>query len=372
MGAEYDELQDMLFHNDLTADVIEDTDPFVVRHVMARLHQIEYSVPEELLPSLEASLHSHREKLTIRRDEQLAFVKSMDSKLCQLTEGEAAPVIVSGSIVPPRRDSDSSFHSEGDKQPDLSLLIVEEAEPEELPGPIKLEDQLHQPFVDRLVPDCNDYPWGHPHFRAPPFQARQRFCNEGMRIPIWFHGEEQLGSEAVQVPVGEKTPVDLVQAALVHQCSEASRAIWQKVQEIRDLERFAADAHTACFQAGAGDLQFGLLHAGIAPSDLRFPTVPRETQETGCQAGPCTQSTATQDGPGTHFINRKLMDCVLQSSSTLHMDKYLQANGYGPINEGDNSGHSFCLGLRVIGANGNRFHPVSPITLQTTPDLSTV
>ncbi len=190
---EYDEFQDMLFRNDLIADVIEDTDPFVVHHVMARLHQIEYSVPEELLPSLESSLRSHREKLTIRRDEQLAFVKSMDSKLRQLTEGEAAPVVASGSIVPFHRDSDSSFHSEGDKQPDLSLLIIEEAEPEELLGPIKLEDQLHQSFMDRLVPDCDDYPWGHPHFRAPPFQARQWFCNEGMRIPIWFCGEEQLG-----------------------------------------------------------------------------------------------------------------------------------------------------------------------------------
>ncbi len=90
--------------------------------------------------------------------------------------------------------------------------------------------------------------------------------------------------------------------------------------------------------------------------------------ETGCQAGPCTQSTATQDGPGTCFINWKLMDCVLQSSSTLHMDKYLQANGYGPINEGNNSSHSFRLGSRVIGANGNRFCPVSPITLRTTLD----
>ncbi len=166
-----------------------------------------------------------------------------------------------------------SFHLERDKQPDLSQLIVEEAEPEELLGPIKLEDQLHQPFVDCLVPDCNNYPWGHPRFCAPPFQAHQWFCNEGMRIPIWFHGEEQLGSEAVQVPVGEKTPVDLVQAALVHQCSEASRAIRQKVQEIRDLKWFAANAHTACFRAGAGDLQFGLLHAGVAPSDLQFPTV---------------------------------------------------------------------------------------------------
>ncbi len=62
------------------------------------------------------------------------------------------------------------------------------------------------------------------------------------------------------------------------------------------------------------------------------------------------------------------MDCVLQSSSTLHMDKYLQANGYGSINKGDNSGHSFRLGSHVIGANGNHFCPVSPITLQTTQD----
>ncbi len=99
---EYDEFQDMLFRNDLTADVIEDTDPFVVHHVMAHLHQIEYLVLEELLPSLEASLRLHREKLTVRRDEQLAFVKSMDSKLHQLTEGEAAPVVASGSIVPPQ------------------------------------------------------------------------------------------------------------------------------------------------------------------------------------------------------------------------------------------------------------------------------
>ena len=366
--AEYDEFQDMLLRNNLTADVIENMYPFVVRHVVARLHQIEYSVPEELLPSLEASLHWHREELTVRRGEQLAFVKSMDSKLRQLVEEEAVPVIASGNIVPPHRDSDSSFLSEGDKQTDLSPLVIEEVEPEELPGPIKLEDQLHQPLVDHSAPDCDDYPWGHPHFRAPPFQARQWFCNKGMRIPIWFRGEEQLGGEAVQVPVGEKTPVDLVQAALVHQCSKASRAIRQKVQEICDLERFAADAHTACFRAGAGDLQFGLLHAGVAPSDLWFPLMPRETQETGCQAGPCTQSTATQDGPGTRFINRKLMDCVLQSSSTLHMDKYLQTNGYGPINEGDNSGHPFRLGSRVIGADGSRFRPVLPITLRTTLD----
>ncbi len=172
----------------------------------------------------------------------------------------------------------------------------------------------------------------------------------------------------MQVPIDEKTPVDLVQAALMHQCSEASRAIWQKVQEIRDLEWFAADAHTACFRAGAGDLQVGLLHAGVALSDLRFPTVPQEPQETGCQAGPCIQSTATQDRPGTRFINQKLMDCVLQSSSTQHMDEYLQANGYGPVNEGGNSGHPFCLRPHVIGANSNRFRPVSPIALQTTPD----
>ncbi len=42
---EYDEFQDMLFCNDLTAEVVEKMDPFVVRHIMARLHQVEYSLP---------------------------------------------------------------------------------------------------------------------------------------------------------------------------------------------------------------------------------------------------------------------------------------------------------------------------------------
>ncbi len=51
----------------------------------------------------------------------------------------------------------------------------------------------------------------------------------------------------MQVPVGEKTPMNLVQSALLHQCDEAARAIQQKVQEIRELEWFAVDAHTACF-----------------------------------------------------------------------------------------------------------------------------
>ncbi len=106
----------------------------------------------------------------------------------------------------------------------------------------------------------------------------------------------------------------------------------------------------------------------MAPSDLRFPTVHRETQETGCQAEPSTQSTSTQDGPGIHFIKRNLKDCELQPSSTKFMDEYLQKHGYGPNNEEDDSGHPFRLGARIVDAVGDRFHSVSPIKLRTTPD----
>ncbi len=116
------------------------------------------------------------------------------------------------------------------------MMANEEVEPQLPPGLIKLEDQLHVPLMDHLAPDCSDYPWEHPCFHASEFQAPCQFCNEGPRIPIWFHGEEQLGGEAVQIPINLKTPVGLVQTALLHQCDEASRAIWRKVQEIRDLE----------------------------------------------------------------------------------------------------------------------------------------
>ncbi len=156
--------------------------------------------------------------------------------------------------------------------------------------------------------------------------------------------------------------------ALLHQCSEAAHAIKRRVEEIQELEHFAADAHAACFRAGAGDLQFGLLRAGFAPVDLQFPSVHRETQEMGCQANPCALSTSTQDGPGISFIKRNLKDCPLQASSTKYMDEYLGKYGYGPVDEEDRSSHSFRCGPRYVDAVGSRFRSVSPISLQTTPD----
>ncbi len=125
-----------------------------------------------------------------------------------------------------------------------------------------------------------------------------------------------------------KTPVILVQSALVHQCDEAAKAIQCKVQEIHALERFAADARAACFRAGAGDLQIGLLTAGVSPYALQFPTIARETQETGCQAGPTTQSISTQDGTGIEFIDHNLKDCDLHHLSTKIMDGYLKKCGF--------------------------------------------
>ena len=121
------------------------------------------------------------------------------------------------------------------------------------------------------------------------------------------------------------------------------------------------------FPSRCGDLQFGLLCARIAPLDLQFPSVHRETQETGCQANSSTLSTSTQDGPGIRFIKRNLKDCPLQASSTKFMDEYLEGHGYGPINEEDHSSHSFRSRPRYIGVVGSRFCSVSPISLQTTP-----
>ncbi len=373
----YDEFHDSLLHNDLMEDDIHKADPFTVQYVLAHLLRAEYSLPEELLPAMEARLKWHRLQIIDWRDEKIQSIKELNSRLEKLSEPEAVPDVVEGSVVPSHWESDSSFQSEEPEQPDSSLLAVEDVKTEEPPEvkteepppePVKLEDQLLLPFADRLAPDCDDYPWRHPRFRASAFRARQQFCNGGPRIPVWFRGEEQLGEEAVQVPISEKTPVQLVQTALLHQCSEASNAFRRKVQEIRDLERFTADARAACFRAGAGDLQFGLLRAGIAPLDLQFPLVHQETQETGCQANPCAQSTSTQDGPGIQFIKQNLKDCVLQSSSTEIMDGYLKEHGYGPDCEDDRSGHAFRLGPRHVAAVSDRFRPVLPVSPQITPD----
>ncbi len=90
----------------------------------------------------------------------------------------------------------------------------------------------------------------------------------------------------------------LVQAALLHQCSEAADAIWCKVQEIWDLERFAADARAACFQAGAGDLQFGLLRAGVPPWTCSFPRSTVKLRRLGVRRipAPCPLRPRTDQG----------------------------------------------------------------------------
>ncbi len=101
MKAQYDEFHDLLLCNDLTEEIVNEMDPFVVCHVVARLHKDEHSIPEELLPSLEASLSLHRDTISALRDEQIGSVKDMDLKLRQLSEEEAVSTIESGNIVPP-------------------------------------------------------------------------------------------------------------------------------------------------------------------------------------------------------------------------------------------------------------------------------
>ncbi len=185
----YDEFHNLLLCNDLMAEVVRLTDPFVVHHIVARLLHDDHTLPVELLPSLEASLCSHRHVLTARRDSLRECVKNMDQKLHQISLEEAAPpapIIASGSMVPPRRDSDSSHQSEGAEWPNSSLTASEEVEPKLPPGPIKLEDQLHLPFADHLALDCGDYPWEHPPPCASSFRAPRQFGKDGLWIPIWF------------------------------------------------------------------------------------------------------------------------------------------------------------------------------------------
>ncbi len=372
----YDEFHDAMLRNDVTVYDVQETDPFTIRYMLARLLRSGDPLPEELLPAMETRLRWHHEQIGNRREKKIASIRELDSRLAELPKSEAASDVVEGEVVPSHRQSDSSFQSDGPEQPDTLLWTIGNVETEEAPQgetaeppvrPVKLEDQLHRAFADRSVPDCADYPWEHPRFRSSVFRADQEFCGEGLRIPIWFQGEEQIGDEAVQVPIGNQTPVRLVQTALLHQCIEASDAIQCKVQEIKELEQFAADARAACFRAGAGDLQFGLLRAGVTPLDLQFPSVRRETQETGCQANPCTLSTSTQDGPGIRFIRKNLMDCPLQASSTRFMDEYLEDHGYGPVDEEDRSSHPFRRGPRVVGAVGEHFCLVSPIAPWATP-----
>ncbi len=373
----YDEFHDLMLRNDLTADYVHDASPFTVRYGLARLLWVDAPLPEELLPEMEAVLKRHREKIMDKIVRKVQSIQELDSRLNKLSEPETIQEVVEGSIVSPHRSSGSSPQPVELDQPVDSTPTTEEVKTEEPiqvktedqpTEPVKLEDQLLRLFNDHSAPDCVDYPWTHPRFCGSAFQAPQLFCNKGPRIPIWFHGDEQIGAEAAQIPIGANTPMQLVQTALLHQCSEAAYVIKCRVEEIRELERFAVDARAACFSAGAGDLQFALLKAGIAPQDLLFPSVHRETQEMGCQANPSTLSTTTQDGPGIQFIKQNLMDCPLQDLSTEHMDVYLADCGYRPADGEDRFSHSFRNGLCYIGAVGPHFQSVSPISFRTTPD----
>ncbi len=369
--AHYDEFHNRLLQKDMTAPVVEQMDKFVVCHIVACLLRSEYSLLADLLPSLEYSLCTHHHAIVAHRDELRESICRMDQKLLQISLVEAATptqTVASGSIVPPWRDSDSSGQSEETGQPSSSVVASEEVERMLPPGLIKLEDQLHLAFVDHSAPTCEDCPWEHPHLRFSFFRVPRQFSESGLRIPIWFQGSEQLGEEALQIPISEKIPVSLIQMALLHQCDEASKAIWRNVQEIRELEWFIAHTRTACFRAGAGDLQLGLLAAGISPFDLQFPSVPQETQEAGCQAEPTTQSTGTQDGTGVKFIDRHLMDSDLHYMSTEIMDEYLKESGYGPCQGGNVLSHPFYEGPCVLGAVGDHFKSVSLIMLRSTLD----
>ncbi len=169
----YDEFHDALLRNDLTEYDVNAADPFMVHYVLAHLLHSDHSLPEELLPAMEAHLKWHRSQIANQRAEKIESIKGLDSRLEKLSEPEAAPDVAEGNIVPSHWESDSSFRSEEPKQPDPSFLATEEVKTEEAlevkveesaPEPVKLEDQLLLPFAERSAPDCDDYPWIPPRF----------------------------------------------------------------------------------------------------------------------------------------------------------------------------------------------------------------
>ncbi len=175
----YDKFHDSLLRNDLTEDDVNMADPFMVCYILAHLLHAEYSLPEELLPVMEARLKEHHSQIINRRAEKIQSIEELNSRLEKLSEPEAVLAVVEGSVVPSHRELDSSFQSKEPEQQDSSLLAVEGVKTEEppevktkehTPGPVKLEDQLLLPLADRSAPDCDDYPWVHP---------LQSFCISG-------------------------------------------------------------------------------------------------------------------------------------------------------------------------------------------------
>ena len=122
---------------------------------------------------MEARLKWHCVQIINRRDEKIQSIQELNSRLEELPKSKAVLDIVEGIVVPPHRELDSSFQSEGPEQPDTSLQTVENVKTEEAPlvktedlsvRPVKLEDQLLLPLADRSALDCADYPWVHPRF----------------------------------------------------------------------------------------------------------------------------------------------------------------------------------------------------------------
>ncbi len=214
----YDEFHDSLLHNDLMEDDVNMVDPFTVRYILARLLHAEYSLPEELLPVMEARLKEHRSQIINRRAEKIQSIEELNSRLEKLSEPEAVPAVVEGSVVPSHQESDSSFQSEEPEQQDSSLLVIEGVKTEEppevkteehTPEPVKLEDQLLLPLADHSAPDCDDYPWVHPRFRASAFQAFSHSVMEGPGFPSGFAGESSLVRKRSRSPSVRRSLCDL-------------------------------------------------------------------------------------------------------------------------------------------------------------------
>ncbi len=212
----YDEFHDSLLRNDLTEDDVNMADPFTVCYVLARLLHAEYSLPEELLPAMEACLKEHCSQIIDRRAEKIQSIEELNSRLEKLSEPEAVPAIVEGSVVPSHWESDSSFQSEEPEQQDSLLLAIEGVKTEEppevkteghTPEPVKLEDQLLLPlllpWIVMIIPGCI------PTSELLHFGPFSHSVMEGPGFPSGFAGESSLARKRSRSPSVRRPLCDL-------------------------------------------------------------------------------------------------------------------------------------------------------------------
>ncbi len=192
----YDELHERLLRNDVTTSVIKQTNPFVVCHVVAHLLCNDYSIPVDLLPSLECFLHSHCHDITTRKDELWEFIGRMDQKLHQISLQEAATptkAVVVGCIVPSQQDSNSSYQSQEAVQLDSPKTAYKEVKQMLPPGRSSWQTSFISPLLNvqlQIARTIHGGIWTSVHHLSGPLD---HFVRTDYAFPSCSRGVSSLG-----------------------------------------------------------------------------------------------------------------------------------------------------------------------------------